>query len=100
MQVKTLERFNTIEQPKIETIMDSVEDNLEVTEETLKEVKKLFVISTKVPIPDIEISVDMKNKLKVLEMDGSYYRNLIDRRSVISAQLMGAMGRSLPPDSR
>lgn len=89
---ETLERFNTIEQPKIETIMDSVEDNLEVTEDTLKEIKKLFVIRQKVPIPEIELTFEMKEKLKAFEMDTSFYKGLIGKRSNISKQLMNAMG--------
>ncbi len=89
---ETLERFNTIEQPKIETIMDSVEDNLEVTEDTLKEIRKLFVIRQKVPVPEIELTFEMKEKLKALEMDTGFYKGLIGKRSNISKQLMNAMG--------
>jgi len=81
---ETLERFNTIEQPKIETIMDSAEDNLEVTEDTLKEIKKLFVIRQKVPVPEIELTFEMKEKLKAFEMDTSFYKGLIGKRSNIS----------------
>jgi len=37
-----LERFKTIEQPKIEDIMDSVDDNLEESRDILEQVKKLL----------------------------------------------------------
>ncbi len=89
---ETLERFNTIEQPKIETIMDSVEDNLEVTEDTLKEIKKLLVIRQKVPVSEFELTPEMKEKLKAFEMDTGFYKGLIGKRSNISKQLMNAIG--------
>ncbi len=95
---EALERFNTIEQPKIETIMDSVEDNLEVTEDTLKEIRKLFVIRQKVPVPETELTFEMKDKLKILEMDTDFYKGLVGKRSGISKQLMNAMGNM--PETR
>lgn len=88
---EVLERFNTIEQPKIEDILDSVDDNLEVTEETIKEIKKLFVTKRKVPLLDTEISKVHKDKLEMLELDVKYYQGLIGRKDVISSQLMNVM---------
>lgn len=88
---EVLERFNTIEQPKIEDILDSVDDNLEVTEETLKEIKKLFVTKRKVPLLATEISKVNKDKLKMLELDAKYYKDLIGRKDVLSGQLMNVM---------
>ena len=89
---ETLERFNTIEQPKIETILDSVEDNLEVTEDTLNEIRKLLVVRQKVPVSEFELKPEMKEKLKELEMDTGFYKSLVGKRSSISKQLMNAMG--------
>lgn len=48
---EVIERFNTLEQPRIEDILDSVDDNLEESKEILEQVKKLFVIKKKVPVP-------------------------------------------------
>jgi hypothetical protein len=50
-----LERFKTIEQPKIEDILDSVDGNLEESKEVLEQVKKLFVTKKKIPLDITEI---------------------------------------------
>jgi hypothetical protein len=50
-----LERFKTIEQPKIEAIMDSVDGNLEESKEVLEQVNKLFVTKKKIPLGIMEI---------------------------------------------
>lgn len=90
---EVLERFNSIEQPKMEDIMDSVDDNLQVSEEVLEEIKKLFVIKKKVPILETEISEDSRNKLKMLELDAKYYKVLKVNKSLISNQLITAIDK-------
>ena len=50
-----LERFKTVEQPKIEDIMDSVDGNLEESKEVLEQVNKLFVTRKKIPLGITEI---------------------------------------------
>ncbi len=50
-----LERFKTVEQPKIEAIMDSVDGNLEESKEVLEQVDKLFVTKKKIPLGVTEI---------------------------------------------
>src|SRR5665647_3400358 len=50
-----LERFRTVEQPKIEAIMDSVDGNLEESKEVLEQVDKLFVTKKKIPLGITEI---------------------------------------------
>lgn len=47
---EVIERFNTIEQPKIEDILDSIDDTMEETHEVMAEVKKLFVVKTRKPV--------------------------------------------------
>lgn len=64
---ETIERFNTLEQPRIEDILDSVDDNLNESQEILIQVKKLFVVKKKKPVvvatlPDVE-----RTKLEWLE---------------------------------
>ena len=88
---EVLERFNTIEQPKIEDILDSLDDNLEATEVTVNEINKLFVTKKRVPLPRADLSIVDKNKLKMLELDTRYYQELIDRKDVISSQLLDVM---------
>ncbi|MFY1111536.1 MAG: hypothetical protein AB3K77_07655 [Methanosarcinaceae archaeon] len=88
---EVLERFNTLEQPKIEDILDSLDDNLEVSEEVMQEVKKLFVTKKKVPIPEIELSPDVKDKLGKLELDKKYYEGLLGRKEKLALQFAGAM---------
>ncbi len=88
---EVLERFNTLEQPKIEDILDSLDDNLEVSEEVMQEVKKLFVTKKKVPIPELELSPDIKDKLGKLELDKKYYEGLLGRKEKLALQFAGAM---------
>lgn len=90
---EVLERLNTIEQPKIEDILDSLDDNLEATEVTVKEINKLFVTKKRVPLPQADLSKEQKDKLKMLELDARYYQGLIGRKDVISSQLMGVMDK-------
>jgi len=70
-----VERFNTLEQPRLENIMDCVEDNLEKTEEILEEVKKLFVVNKKeaevketIPWYDYQLEKFKNDKLHYLEL--------------------------------
>ena len=66
---EVIERFNTIEQPKLEDIMDSIDDNLVESKEILKEVKKLFVIKKKVPINLSDLLKPQLDKLEMLEAE-------------------------------
>ena len=61
-----LERFKTVEQPKIEAIMDSVDGNLEESKDILEQVDKLFVTKKKIPlgVTDIDQLPDF-SKLKL-----------------------------------
>ena len=88
---EVLERFNTIEQPKIEDILDSLDDNLEVMEETIREIKKLFVTKKKIPVLESALSKDLKDRLDKLELDGRYFRDLIERKSMVSGKLIDVM---------
>jgi len=90
---EVLERLNTIEQPKIEDILDSLDDNLDATEVTVKEINKLFVTKKQVLLLETELSKEVQDKLQMLEMDSRYYRGLIGRKDVISSQMMDVMGK-------
>ncbi|MHC1576930.1 MAG: hypothetical protein ACXQTE_06200, partial [Methanosarcinaceae archaeon] len=88
---EVLERLNTIEQPMIEEVLGSVDNNLQVSEEVLQEVKKLFVTTKKVPLLEADISVSRKSKLEMLELDRGFYTDMIGRNSTISRQFIDAI---------
>jgi hypothetical protein len=84
---ESLERFNTIEQPMIEDILASLDDNLEVSEEILQEIKKLFVTTSKVSIPVTEQSESLKDKLESLRVDKQYYNKLLTRKDILTSRM-------------
>lgn len=84
---EVLERINTIEQPMIEDILASVDDNLEVTEEVLQEVKKLFVTKKKVPISVTDLSPSAKDQLEAIRVDKLYYQRLLTRKDILTSRL-------------
>ncbi|WP_321428737.1 hypothetical protein [uncultured Methanolobus sp.] len=84
---ETLERFNTIEQPMIEDILASLDDNLDVSEEVLQEVKKLFVTKKKVPVSIDQLSPSIRDQLEMIRIDKLYYQGLISRKDTVTAQL-------------
>jgi hypothetical protein len=91
-----LERFNTLEQPRLEDILDSVDDNLEQSEEILKEVKKLFVVKTWQAVPDVELSEIQRVELEALEVTLANYNQLITKNSTVSLQLQQALVHAQP----
>ena len=74
-----LERFNTLEQPRIEELLDSVNNNLEETEDILEEVEKLFVIKTWRAIPVGNLSDAVRVELEQLEVDRSRLHELVGK---------------------
>lgn len=74
-----LERFNTLEQPRIEELLDSVNNNLEETEDILEEVEKLFVIKTWRAIPVGDLSDAVRVELEQLEVDRSRLHELVEK---------------------
>lgn len=84
---ESLERFNTIEQPMIEDILASLDDNLDVSEEILQEIKKLFVTSTKIEIPVSEQDESLKNKLDTIRVDKQYYNKLLTRKDILTSKM-------------
>ncbi|WP_135605194.1 hypothetical protein [Methanococcoides sp. NM1] len=84
---EALERFNTIEQPMLEDILDSLDDNLEVSEEVLQEVKKLFVTKRKVPVSIADLSPSVQGQLEMIQKDKQYYEGLIARKDTVTSQL-------------
>jgi hypothetical protein len=91
-----LERFNTLEQPRLEEILDSINDNLEESEEILQEVKKLFVVKTWKAVPIAELPEKKRNDLEVLEASLANFDKLIAKNTTISAQLQQALVQAQP----
>jgi hypothetical protein len=84
---EVLERVNTIEQPMIEDILASLDDNLDVSEELLRELKKLFITTKKVPVSITELSPSIRDQLEMIQNDKLYFEKLISRKDIVTAQL-------------
>lgn len=85
-----LERFKTIEQPKIEDILDSVDDNLEESKEVLEQVKKLFVTKKRIPLGIVEIGQlpdFTKSKLQFLVEEANHLESAVIKDWKLLAQL-------------
>ncbi len=91
-----LERFNTLEQPRIEEILDSVNDNLEEFQDLQKELKKLFVVRTWRAVPVAELPEVKRKKLKTLEDSLLNVDRLIDKKSAVSARLQEVLVAAQP----
>jgi hypothetical protein len=91
-----LERFNTLEQPRLEEILDSFNDNLEVFEEIQQEVKKLFVVKTWKAVVLAELSEKKRKELAVLEASLANVDTLIEKNSALSAGLQQALVQAQP----
>jgi hypothetical protein len=91
-----LERFNTLEQPRLEDILDSVDDNLEESEEILQEVKKLFVVKTFRPVIVAELSPLKRKELDALQVSVANFDGLIAKNSAVSTQLQQALLQAQP----
>lgn len=93
-----LERFNTLEQPRLEEILDSVNDNLEESEEILQEVKKLFVVKTWKAVSTSELPEKKHRELQVLEASLANFDTLIAKNTSISAQLQHVLVQAQPTE--
>lgn len=91
-----LERFNTLEQPRLEEILDSVDDNLGESEEILQEVKKLFVVRIWKAVPISELSEKKRKELEVLEASLANFGQLIAKNTTVSTQLQQALVQAQP----
>ncbi|HDR73484.1 MAG TPA: hypothetical protein ENN85_06200 [Methanoculleus sp.] len=93
---EVLARFNTMEQPRIEAIMDATEDSMETAGDILAEVHKLFVVTRWKPAGDL--SPAQQGELDRLEAAKSVYDVLIDRNLHIAEQLRGPLVRVHPEE--
>ena len=81
---EALERFRTLEQPRIEAIMDKSEDTIQETTEVLTEVKKLFVIKKWVLKNTATLTAQNQADIKWYTMQKEAYSALIDKHHLIS----------------
>jgi hypothetical protein len=86
-----LERFHTLEQPRVEEILDSLNDNLEESQGILQEVKKLFVIRTFKAVPIEQLPSEQQTKLKDFETSLRQLDVLAAGDKLISGQLVQNM---------
>ena len=91
-----LERFNTLEQPRLEEILDSMNDNLEESKEILQEVKKLFVIKTWKAVPIGDLPEIKRQELERLEASLVHFDHLIANTTSVSGQLREALLQAQP----
>lgn len=82
---EVLERFNTLEQPRIEAIMDATGDSMEEVQDILTEVHKLFVVTRWKKVT--ELSPAMQSELDQLEATMAVYDTLIGKNQLIARQL-------------
>jgi len=93
---QVLERFNTLEQPRIEEMMDSANDGLEELDEILGEVKRLFVQRSWKAVTLQELSTEKRKELGALEASLDKYDQLIDKNRELSTQLQSALVKAQP----
>jgi hypothetical protein len=87
-QVKSvIERFNTLEQPRIETLMDITHDTIEEGNEILVEVKKLFIIRQYKEKSLTSLSAEDKAQHIRLMTMRAHYNDLIAKNSVLAGSL-------------
>lgn len=91
-----LERFNTLEQPRLEDLLDSIEDTVDETTGILKEVKKLFVIQTWQAVPIDELSDSQRTELDFLQDKFARFDGLVAKHKTVSSQLQTAVLASHP----
>jgi len=93
-----LERVNTMEQPRLEAILDDFHDNLQETHDILEEVKKLFVIQGWEPIPEVDLSPDILSKIHFLESEKVSAAALLTKNRAVVSKLHETLVKVNPSD--
>lgn len=93
---EVIERFNTIEQPKIEDILDSVDDNLVESQEIMEQIKKLFVTKKKVPIDIATLPKFELERLPMLEWEYNLLESVIHKDLEVAKQFMNLKVETQP----
>jgi hypothetical protein len=93
-----LERFHTLDQPRIEEILDSLNDNLEESQGILQQVNKLFVVKTFKAVPIEQLSPVLQAELKDHENSLSQIDALVAGDKLIAGRLVQNMIQVQPKD--
>lgn len=91
-----LERFNQFSQPRLDDILDSVDDNLETTNEIQEEVKKLFVRRRRELIPVAQIKPEIQKKITGIEHRIARIDRLVEKDVRVADQLQEHVLRVQP----
>lgn len=93
---ESLLRFNTIEQPRIEMLLDAAGDTLEESEGVLGEVKALFAARTWKPVAISELSEDEQQRLEQKKAERDAYARLIEKHTALALNLQEELARLNP----
>ncbi len=93
---EVIERFRTLEQPRIEALMDRSEDTIQETTEILVEVKKLFVVKKWVLKNTARLTAREQDDIKRLTLEKEAYSALIGKHLAISDQVSQKMFQQKP----
>jgi hypothetical protein len=94
---EVIERFNTIEQPKIEDILDSVDRTMDETAEVMEQVKQLFVVKRLVPIPITGLSPVKKAHLDWLVGRDAAIVDKLTKNYALSVQVSNVIAQMPAP---
>jgi hypothetical protein len=91
-----LERFHTLEQPRIEALMDSADEGMEEVNEILVEVKKLFIVTKWRKVELSTLPAPVLEQLHKLEAAKAIYDGLIAKTSAVADSLQVGLDRVQP----
>jgi hypothetical protein len=95
-----LERFHTLEQPRIEGLMDSAGEGMEEVNEILVQVKKLFVVTKWRKVELSTLPAPLLEKLRGLEARKAMYESLIAKSTIVADALQLGLDRVQPSEIR
>ncbi|MDD1667446.1 MAG: hypothetical protein LUO96_03160, partial [Methanomicrobiales archaeon] len=93
-----LERFHTLEQPRIEGLMDSAGEGMEEVNGILVEVKKLFVVTKWKKVELSTLPAPLLEKLRGLEARRAMYDSLITKSTLVADALQGGLEKVQPSE--
>jgi hypothetical protein len=93
-----LERFHTLEQPRIEGLMDSAGEGMEEVNGILVEVKKLFVVTRWRKVEISTLPAPLLEKLRGLEARKAMYDSLILKSTAVADAIQGGLEKVQPSE--
>lgn len=92
-----IKRFNTVEQPRIEDIMDSADDSLDEARQTLSNVNKLFVTRTLEPVDPLTLLPALRERLDFLSGESKALEQKIKEQRDLITKIRAGKGLEEPP---